>query len=165
MGKLAKRREEIYVTTVDGRDKLDCHPLIVIQRRFGLVQWVAHDDSIKNRRGIPKVVRKPQVGLSNITAQHVYALELLHASVDLEIRAIEQLMHHTASLSPFFFLLYDCALVIAHKITRDGHLRSLVGNFLTLGYELRDDAVRVEHNSSLESNMKSHYFTIRYQGE
>jgi hypothetical protein len=109
-------------------------------------------------------VRKPQVGLPNISAQYVYALELLHASVDLKIRAAEQLMHHTASLSPSFFLPYDCALSIAHKITRDGHLGSLVGNLPSLGNELRDDAVRVEHNPTLGSHMKRHHFTIRYQG-
>ena len=69
--------------------------------------------------------------------------------VDHDIRVTEQLIHHTACLSPFIFLPYDYALSLAHKITRDRQLRSLVGNFPSLDYEFGDDAVRVEHNPCL----------------
>ena len=70
-------------------------------------------------------------------------------AVDLEIRAAEQLMHHTTSLSPFFVLSCHCALSVAHKIARDGHVRSLVGNLPSPGHEIRDDGVRVKHNPCL----------------
>ena len=164
MRELAKRREEIDVAPVDAREKLNRYPLIVVELCFGLVQRVAHNDPVKHGCGIALVMSKPQVRLQKIPAQHVYAFELLHSGVDPEVRAAEQLMHHTSSLSPLLFLLYHCALSVAHKITRDGHIGSLVGNFRSLGYGFQDDAVRVEHNPRLGSHVQRHHFTVRYQG-
>ena len=135
MGELAGLREEIYVAPVDGRDELDCYPLIVVELRSGLVERVAHHNPVKHGCGIAIVVSKPQIRLPQISAQHIHAFELLHARVDLEIRAAKQLMHHTASLSPLFFLSYHCAFSVAHKIAGDGHMRSLVGNLPSLGYD------------------------------
>ena len=62
MGELADRREEIHVAPVDGRDKLDRYPLIVVELRFGLVKGVAHHDPVKHGCGIAIVMSKPQVG-------------------------------------------------------------------------------------------------------
>lgn len=161
MRELAERREEIHVAPVDGHDELDRDPLVGVKLRSGLVQRVAHDDPVQDGCGIAKVVGKPEVGLSQIPAQHVDTLELLHAGVDLEIRAAEQLVHYTAALSPFFFPSDHSALSVAHQITRDGHKGSLVGDLPSLGDDFRDGAVRVEHNPCLGAHVQRHHVTVR----
>lgn len=163
-GKLAECREEIHPASIDGGDEFHGYPLVVVELRFGFVQWVSHDDPVEHRGGISIVVSEPQVGLPKIAAEHVNALELLHPGVDLEVRAAEQLMHHTTSLSPFLLLSYHGALPVANQITRNGHMRSLVGYLPALCYEFRDDSVRVKHNPRLGSHMQCHHLSILYQG-